>query len=33
MEQTQVPSVGYLANVMKNVLRMRILSFRIIGER
>ena len=33
MEQTHVPSVGYLANVMENVLRMRILSFRILVNR
>ncbi len=33
MEQTQVPSVGYLANVLENVLRMRILSFRILVNR
>ncbi|MGX1175622.1 MCP four helix bundle domain-containing protein [Pseudomonas sp. R151218B TE3479] len=33
MEQTQVPSVGYLANVLESVLRMRILSFRILVNR
>ncbi|MCP1456587.1 methyl-accepting chemotaxis protein [Pseudomonas kilonensis] len=33
MEQNQVPSVGYLANVLENVLRMRILSFRILVNR
>ncbi|SDA37519.1 methyl-accepting chemotaxis protein [Pseudomonas sp. NFACC15-1] len=33
MEQSQVPSVGYLANVLESVLRMRILSFRILVNR
>ncbi len=33
MEQNQLPSVGYLGNVMENVLRMRILSFRILVNR
>uniref|UniRef100_UPI0039B4F521 MCP four helix bundle domain-containing protein n=1 Tax=Vibrio vulnificus TaxID=672 RepID=UPI0039B4F521 len=33
MEQNQVPSVGYLGNVMESVLRMRILSFRILVNR
>ncbi|MBT2341579.1 methyl-accepting chemotaxis protein [Pseudomonas fluorescens] len=33
MEQTQVPSLGYLSNVMENVLRMRILSFRVLVNR
>ena len=33
MEQNQVPSVAYLANVLENVLRMRILSFRILVNR
>jgi len=33
MEHTQVPSIGYLANVMESVLRMRILSFRILVNR
>jgi len=33
MEQSQVPSVGYLANVLEGVLRMRILSFRILVNR
>ncbi|MCJ8203917.1 methyl-accepting chemotaxis protein [Pseudomonas sp. RGM2987] len=33
MEQSQVPSIGYLANVLENVLRMRILSFRILVNR
>ncbi|MDO7900271.1 methyl-accepting chemotaxis protein [Pseudomonas sp. K18] len=33
MEQNQVPSVGYLSNVLENVLRMRILSFRILVNR
>lgn len=33
MERTQVPSVGHLAHVLENVLRMRILSFRILVNR
>jgi len=33
MEQTQLPAVGHLANVLENVLRMRILSFRILVNR
>jgi methyl-accepting chemotaxis protein len=33
MEHTQLPAVGYLANVLENVLRMRILSFRILVNR
>jgi methyl-accepting chemotaxis protein len=33
MEQTQVPSVSHLASVMESVLRMRILSFRILVNR
>ncbi|CDF94437.1 methyl-accepting chemotaxis protein [Pseudomonas sp. PSB18] len=33
MERNEVPSLGYLSNVMENVLRMRILSFRILVNR
>jgi methyl-accepting chemotaxis protein len=33
METTQLPSVGFLGNMTENVLRMRILSFRILVNR
>ncbi|MFJ7281518.1 methyl-accepting chemotaxis protein [Pseudomonas sp. NPDC099000] len=33
MGSTQLPSVGYLGNVTENILRMRILSFRILVNR
>lgn len=33
MELTQLPSVGYLGNMTENVLRMRILSFRVLVNR
>ncbi|MEX3776230.1 methyl-accepting chemotaxis protein [Pseudomonas sp. MYb118] len=33
MGNTQLPSVGYLGNITENVLRMRILSFRILVNR
>ncbi|WP_040067697.1 methyl-accepting chemotaxis protein, partial [Pseudomonas batumici] len=33
METNQLPSVGYLGNVLEGVLRMRILSFRILINR
>ncbi|TNF80069.1 methyl-accepting chemotaxis protein [Pseudomonas sp. ICMP22404] len=33
MEQNEVPSLGHLSNVMESVLRMRILSFRILVNR
>ncbi|MNI05978.1 Methyl-accepting chemotaxis protein McpS [compost metagenome] len=33
MGTTQLPSVGYLGNITENVLRMRILSFRILVNR
>ncbi|KQZ78966.1 MULTISPECIES: methyl-accepting chemotaxis protein [unclassified Pseudomonas] len=33
MEATQLPSVGFLGNMTENVLRMRILSFRILVNR
>ncbi|MCK9813490.1 MAG: methyl-accepting chemotaxis protein [Candidatus Pseudomonas colombiensis] len=33
MESNQLPSVGFLGNVTENVLRMRILSFRVLVNR
>ncbi|MHC8305639.1 methyl-accepting chemotaxis protein [Pseudomonas sp. PB3P13] len=33
MGATQLPSVGYLGNMTENVLRMRILSFRVLVNR
>ena len=33
MGNTQLPSVGYLGTITENVLRMRILSFRILVNR
>jgi methyl-accepting chemotaxis protein len=33
METTQLPSVGFLGNMTENVLRMRILSFRVLVNR
>ncbi|WP_259155170.1 methyl-accepting chemotaxis protein [Pseudomonas sp. JAI111] len=33
MESTQLPSVGYLGNLTENVLRLRILSFRVLVNR
>ncbi|WP_219097354.1 methyl-accepting chemotaxis protein [Pseudomonas sp. UMAB-40] len=33
MASTQLPSVGFLGNVTENILRMRILSFRILVNR
>ncbi|BFT62518.1 methyl-accepting chemotaxis protein [Pseudomonas moorei] len=33
METNQLPSVGYLGNMTENVLRMRILSFRVLVNR
>ena len=33
METNQLPSVGYLGNITENVLRMRILSFRVLVNR
>ncbi|AKV08609.1 chemotaxis protein [Pseudomonas fluorescens NCIMB 11764] len=33
MGSTQLPSVGFLGNVTENILRMRILSFRILVNR
>jgi len=33
MESNQLPSVGFLGNITENVLRMRILSFRILINR
>ncbi|MDR6917348.1 methyl-accepting chemotaxis protein [Pseudomonas sp. 3296] len=33
MSSTQLPSVSYLGNVTENILRMRILSFRILVNR
>ncbi|WP_347900642.1 methyl-accepting chemotaxis protein [Pseudomonas purpurea] len=33
MESTQLPSVGFLGNVTENVLRLRILSFRVLVNR
>ena len=33
MGSTQLPSVGYLGNITENVLRMRILSFRVLVNR
>ena len=33
METTQLPSVGFLGNLTENVLRMRILSFRVLVNR
>ena len=33
MEATQLPSVAYLGNMTENVLRMRILSFRVLVNR
>ena len=33
MESTQLPSVGFLGNMTENVLRMRILSFRVLVNR
>ncbi|VVP92080.1 hypothetical protein PS918_03336 [Pseudomonas fluorescens] len=33
MGSTQLPSVGYLGNITENILRMRILSFRILVNR
>jgi methyl-accepting chemotaxis protein len=33
METTQLPSVGFLGNLAENVLRMRILSFRVLVNR
>ncbi|OOG10684.1 methyl-accepting chemotaxis protein [Pseudomonas sp. C9] len=33
MESTQLPSVGFLGNMTENVLRLRILSFRVLTNR
>jgi methyl-accepting chemotaxis protein len=33
METTQLPSVGFLGNMTENMLRMRILSFRVLVNR
>ncbi len=33
MENNQLPSVGYLGNLTENVLRLRILSFRVLVNR
>ena len=33
METTQLPSVGFLGNLTENLLRMRILSFRVLVNR
>ncbi|WP_030131419.1 methyl-accepting chemotaxis protein [Pseudomonas sp. QTF5] len=33
MEATQLPSIGFLGNMTENVLRMRILSFRVLVNR
>ncbi|MBB3242125.1 methyl-accepting chemotaxis protein [Pseudomonas sp. Tn43] len=33
METTQLPSIGFLGNVTENVLRLRILSFRVLVNR
>lgn len=33
MESNQLPSVGFLGNVTENVLRLRILSFRVLVNR
>ncbi|UCP11248.1 methyl-accepting chemotaxis protein [Pseudomonas sp. MM213] len=33
METTQLPSIGFLGNMTENVLRMRILSFRVLVNR
>ncbi|RON24338.1 methyl-accepting chemotaxis protein [Pseudomonas brassicacearum] len=33
MESTQLPSVGFLGNLTENVLRLRILSFRVLTNR
>ncbi|WLG87946.1 methyl-accepting chemotaxis protein [Pseudomonas cucumis] len=33
MEMTQLPSIGFLGNVTENVLRLRILSFRVLVNR
>ena len=33
METTQLPNVGFLGNLTENVLRMRILSFRVLVNR
>ena len=33
MESNQLPSVGYLGNLTENVLRLRILSFRVLVNR
>ena len=33
METNQLPSVGFLGNITENVLRMRILSFRVLVNR
>ncbi|KNH27997.1 chemotaxis protein [Pseudomonas syringae] len=33
MERTQLPSIGFLGNLTENVLRMRILSFRVLVNR
>jgi methyl-accepting chemotaxis protein len=33
MESNQLPSVGFLGNITENVLRMRILSFRVLVNR
>nr|WP_017906922.1 methyl-accepting chemotaxis protein [Pseudomonas fuscovaginae] len=33
MQTNQLPSVGYLGNVIEGVLRMRILSFRVLSNR
>ena len=33
MEATQLPSIGFLGNVTENVLRLRILSFRVLVNR
>jgi methyl-accepting chemotaxis protein len=33
MGSTQLPSIGFLGNVTENILRMRILSFRILVNR
>ncbi len=33
MEATQLPSIGFLGNMTENVLRLRILSFRVLVNR
>ncbi|WP_454835178.1 methyl-accepting chemotaxis protein [Pseudomonas lini] len=33
MEMTQLPSIGFLGNMTENVLRLRILSFRVLVNR